>query len=416
MNFFPTGFSGVTTDPMKDPFATFNPSAPTSPFPFHSVGTFFVPKVGFAFLTFPHFRTPYSENFNYGFQYQLTPNTVVEAVYVGSLGRRLIQTEEVNFPVPSVMMQQLANFGAVNIDCARPLAACVDLNGNPVTGANADPSCLPGRGCASPTGATLLLANMSNGLSDSHEFQLTIDKRFSHGFNVRTAYTLSKTIDTLSGFRSRSGQSTNPLDYRQDRAVSDFDTPQRLVISGLWELPLDKLHSSGGFLKKALQGWEVAAVAEFQAGNPFTFFSESNSSNQNNFLDRPDINGPVTKFDPRRMQTFTSDCTGGTSAGPITGNFFVNPTVFNCSGVAPFTFGTLGRNAIRGPGINNWDLSLMKRTSITERTKIEFRAEFFNAFNHTQFLNPSDKASGTFAQVTQTRDPRLGQLALKFIF
>jgi hypothetical protein len=265
----------------------------------------------------------------------------------------------------------------------------------------------------SPTGATVLLANMSNGLSDSHEFQLTIDKRFSHGFTVRTAYTLSKTIDTLSGFRSRSGQSTNPLNYRQDRAVADFDTPQRLVISGLWELPLDKpFRSSGAFLKKVTQGWEIAAVAEFQAGNPFTFFSESNSSNQNNFLDRPDINGPVTKFDPRKVQTFTSDCTGGA----VTGNFYVNPTVFDCSGVPLFTFGTLGRNAIRGPGINNWDLSLMKRTSITEHMKIEFRAEFFNAFNHTQFLNPSGKSSGTFAQVTQTRDPRLGQLALKLLF
>jgi hypothetical protein len=234
-----------------------------------------------------------------------------------------------------------------------------------------------------------------------------------HGFTVRTAYTLSKTIDTLSGFRSRSGQSTNPLNYRQDRALADFDTPQRLVISGLWELPLDNpFRSSAGFVKKVTQGWEIAAVAEFQAGNPFTFFSESNSSEQNNFLDRPDINGPVTKFDPRKVQTFTSDCTGGA----VTGNFFVNPTVFNCSGVPLFTLGTLGRNAIRGPGINNWDLSLMKRTSITERTKIEFRAEFFNAFNHTQFLNPSDKSSGTFAQVTQTRDPRLGQLALKSLF
>jgi len=409
VNFFPTVYSGATTDPMKDPFATFNPSAPTSPFPFTKVGTFFVPKIGFAFLTFPHFRTPYSENYNFGFQYQLTPNTVVEAVYVGSLGRRLIQTEETNFPNPTIMQQQLTQFGAISPDCARQ--TIVDhMNIAQCTGGNTTNPIDP---TGSPTGATVLLANMSNGLSDSHEFQLTIDKRFSHGFTVRTAYTLSKTIDTLSGFRSRSGQSTNPLNYRQDRAVADFDTPQRLVISGLWELPLDKpFRSSGAFLKKVTQGWEIAAVAEFQAGNPFTFFSESNSSNQNNFLDRPDINGPVTKFDPRKVQTFTSDCTGGA----VTGNFYVNPTVFDCSGVPLFTFGTLGRNAIRGPGINNWDLSLMKRTSITEHMKIEFRAEFFNAFNHTQFLNPSGKSSGTFAQVTQTRDPRLGQLALKLLF
>jgi carboxypeptidase family protein len=419
VNFFPTGFSGISTDPMKDPFATFNPSAPASPFPFTSVGTFFVPKIGFAFITFPHFRTPYSENFNYGFQYQLTPNTVIEAVYVGSMGRKLIQTEEVNFPNPAIMQQQFTQFGAVSPDCARQtivdhinIAQCTGGNtANPI-----DPS-------GSPTGATVLLTNMSNGLSDSHEFQLTIDKRFSHGFTVRAAYTLSKTIDTLSGFRSRSGQSTNPLNYRQDRGLADFDTPQRLVISGLWELPFDRFGGSGGFLKKVAQGWEIAAVAEFQRGNPFTFFSENNSSQQNNFLDRPDLNGKITKLDPRKLQSLPSSC-GGSSPG----NFYVDPRVFNCIsplnpdgsinplGVPLFTFGTLGRNAIRGPGINNWDLSLIKRTSITERTKIEFRAEFFNTFNHTQFLNPDSSSSGTFAQVTQTRDPRLGQLALKLLF
>jgi hypothetical protein len=394
-------------DPITDPFGSVGI---VNPFPFHSVGTFFVPKISFAYLTDPHFRTPYSENFNFGFQYQITTNTMVEAVYVGSLGRKLIQTEEVNFPVPSVMMQQQAQFmGAINPECARPLSACMGgMTTNPI-----DPS-------GSPTGAVSLLTNKSIGLSDSHEFQLTVDKRFSKGFLFRAAYTLSKTIDTTSGFRARSSVSTNPLDYRQDRALADFDTPQRLVISGLWEIPWDRpFRDKGAFLKKATEGWQINAIATFQAGYPFTFFSNSNSSMQDQVLtdgadlDRPDINGPVHKFNPRKVQTFTSDCTGG----QVAGNFFVDPTVFDCSLVAPFTFGTLGRNAIRGPGINNWDLSLIKRTKITESKSIEFRAEFFNAFNHAQFLNPASAGlSGTFGQITQTRDPRLGQLALKFIF
>jgi len=404
INTYPGTSNFANGDNIADPFTTYGI---TNPFPFTKPG-FFIPKISFAYLTDPHFRTPYSENFNFGLQYQLTKNTMVEAVYVGSLGRKLIQTEETNFPVPSVEQQQLAQFGAIGPDCARPLAACT-LDGNlpsPTNPTTINPSGIP-------TGATLLLANLSNGLSDSHEFQLTIDKRFSHGFTVRTAYTLSKTIDLFSGFRARPTQSTNPLNYPQDRGLADFDTPQRLVISGLWELPFDRaFRSSGGFQKRLTQGWEIAAVAAFQAGNPFTFFSRSNSSEQNNSLDRPDLNGPVTKFDPRKVQTFTSDCTNGT----VTGNFFLDPTVFDCSGVPQFTFGTLGRNAIRGPGINNWDLSLIKRTSITERLKIEFRAEFFNAFNHTQFLNPDYKSSGTFAQVTQARDPRLGQLSLRLTF
>jgi hypothetical protein len=258
---------------------------------------------------------------------------------------------------------------------------------------------------------------LSNGLSDSHEFQLTVDKRFSRGFLFRAAYTLSKTIDTLSGFRARSTQFTNPLNYRQDRALADFDTPQRLVISGLWEIPWDRpFRDNGAFLRKATEGWQINVITTFQAGNPFTFYSNSNSSNQNSFLDHPDINGPVRMFNPRHVQTFTSDCTGG----QVKGNFFIDPTVFNCSSVAPFTFGTLGRNAIRGPGINNWNLSLIKRTKITESKALEFRAEFFNAFNHTQFEVTKQSAvqglTSTFGQITQARDPRLGQLALKFIF
>jgi len=90
---------------------------------------------------------------------------------------------------------------------------------------------------------------------------------------------------------------------------------------------------------------------------------------------------------------------------------------FDPNGVPLFTFGTLGRNTLRGPGINNWDLGISKRTKITEKTTLEFRAEFFNAWNHAQFLNPdSNGFSSTFGQISQTRDPRLIQFALKLYY
>ena len=93
-----------------------------NPFPFIAggrLGQFFVPKVSFAFVVDPHFRTPYSENYNYGFQYQLTKDTLVEAYYVGSLGRKLITSADVNFPQPSILKQQFNNAGFTNADCAR---------------------------------------------------------------------------------------------------------------------------------------------------------------------------------------------------------------------------------------------------------------------------------------------------------
>jgi hypothetical protein len=81
------------------------------------------------------------------------------------------------------------------------------------------------------------------------------------------------------------------------------------------------------------------------------------------------------------------------------------------------SFGTASRRFFSGPGFSNWDMSLMKITHIRESMALEFRAEFFNTFNHTQFNNPSGNySSGTFGVVTSARDPRIGQMSLKFVF
>jgi Carboxypeptidase regulatory-like domain/TonB dependent receptor len=424
VNPFPSSFTGVTGDPVADPF---NAAGIPNPFPFTQIGTFFTPKIGFAFTTWPHFRTPYSENFNYGFQYQLAKDTMIEAVYVGSLGRRLISSGEVNFPSPTIEQQQLAQFGFVNPDCAR-----VAIDGSNIAQCTGGSSAFDPNG--SPNGATQLITDFSNGFSHSNEFQLTVDKRFSKRFAFRVAYTVSKTIDLTSGFRARSGEYTDPLNHNLDRGLADFDTPQRLVISGIWGLPFDRGIHSNGFLKKAAEGWQLNNIASFQKGNPITFYSNSNSSEQNNFLDRPNLVGPIPHANPRNAnQTFTSDCLGGSS----TGNFWIDPTNLVCSacpvsdptcsvagdvGVPLFTFGTYPRNAIRGPGINNWDISITKTTPITESKSIEFRAESFNTFNHVQFETIGDKGgNSTFGQVTQDRPigsggPRVLQFGLKFYF
>src|SRR3984893_12650750 len=126
--------SDVTSSPnfLADPFTSIGL---TNPFPFASqgrVGQFFVPKISFAYVTDTPFPTPYSENFNYGFQYQLTKDTAIEAVYVGSLGRKLITTDDVNPPSPSSESAQLNNgFSFPNETCARPLAACVNPTTDP---------------------------------------------------------------------------------------------------------------------------------------------------------------------------------------------------------------------------------------------------------------------------------------------
>ena len=393
---------------LADPFT---PLGVENPFPFATkgkVGQFFIPKTSFAYVVDPRFRTPYSESYNFGLQYQLTSNTLLEGVYVGSIGRKLISTAEVNFPEPADEQRQLALVGDVNVDCARPLSGCYG---------SSDPL------GSSLTDSGLLITNLSNGVSASHQFQLTLDKRLSHGFEMRAAYTFAKTTDLTSGFRARSSNFTDPLDYRLDHALADFDATHRLVLSGIWQLPFDRPFQGHTFLEKLTGGWQANGIVTFQSGNPFTLFQNNNSSLQNNFLDRPDVSGPVQIFhDPRQLHTFTPTGANGTTT---TGNFYFDPSNLDCATVPLFTFGNMGRNTLRGPGINNWDLSLSKRTSITERQSLEFRAEFFNSWNHAQFLRPDlNGFSGTFGQITGTRGhdsgtssgARIIQFGLKYYF
>jgi outer membrane receptor protein involved in Fe transport len=429
-NTFPSwaGNAGSSDCVMSNPCGAiadpFTPVGQTNPFPYTPNGSFLVPKIPFAYVTYPHFRIPYSENFNYGFQWQATKDTMVEAVYVGSLGRRLIASGEVNYPQVAIERYQLATYGQVNGECARALSACTGGTINP-----ADPFDPTG----SPTGAQQILTNFSNALSDSDQFQLTVDKRFSHGLMFRAAYTLAKTIDDQSGFRSRSGEYTDPTDYRLDRALADFDTPQRFVFSAVYELPFSHFAHSEGFLKKVAEGWEVNSIVTFQKGNPLTFFSNSNASQQDQSPDltRVDTIGPIAHENPRNTSlSFPSQCNGDNSSP---GPFWINPTNMVCAacpftdptcampadqpGIPLFTYGDLPRNSLRGPGINNWDISLIKNTKITESKVLEFRSEFFNAFNHVQYYRVDDSGgSPTFGQVLADRGPRIIQLALKLYF
>ena len=405
----PADYTSVApgSDTVSDPFTPFGL---VNPYPTGGVvgSTFGVPAISFAYVVDPHFRTPYSENANFGFQFQLTPDTMIEADYVGSFSRKTIVTNDVNAPLPSILRQQFANSGGasgggfINPDCARPLAGCADPT---------DPN-------SSPTGALGLLTDLSSGSSGSNQFQLTVDKRFSHGFNIRGAFTAAKTIDDQSGFRYNSSLYTDPFNPSFDRGLANFDVSRRLVVSGIWKLPLDLPFRGGGhsLMRRVAEGWEVSGIGSFQTGTPFTIFSASGSSGENSFLERADLIGPLRTFSPRSLHSFdpsTADCLPGSVTDQ---HFYFDPTSFSCNN-AMFSFGNSGRNIIRGPGRNNFDLTVGRTFAMTESKTLEFRAEFFNAFNHAQFFNPDHSGfDSNFGQITLARDPRIIQFALKFYF
>ena len=449
----PTCLLPVNSSYSADPFQTAT-TGYSNPFPFIAgghLGQFFTPAIPFAYVVYPHFRTPYAENFNYGFQYQLSRDTMVEAVYVGSLSRKAVAGQNLNIPTlagPNGLMTQYQYFvnngsdpySLISSDCARPLAACNGIS------QGLDQAFL-----GIPTEATQIQTNLSEGSSSSNQFQATVDRRMSHGLQFRVAYTLAKTIDVTSGFRARSSTYTDPLNPAFDRGLADFDATQRLVLSPIWEIPWGNHGNS--WKSKMLGGWVVSTITSFQSGNPYSLFSSNNSGFLNLGLDRPDVVGPIRKFsNPRELQTFSPDADGlhgSCLIGTTTGHFLIDPTNLVCApgppvgqpvppssttliagGVPLFTYGNMGRNVLRGPGINNWDISIMKNFRFTESKYLQFQSNFFNAFNHTQFFGPTSSAgavggSGVFGQVTTDstgssspyyRGPRIIQFALKMFF
>jgi hypothetical protein len=301
-----------------------------------------------------------------------------------------------------------------------------------------------------PTGATQIETNVSEGSSASNELQVEADRQMVHGLEFRIAYTLAKTIDETSGFRERSSVFTNPADPAFDRGLADFDATHRLVLTPIWQLPFGR--NGGSLAQKMLGGWSVSTITTFQSGNPFNLYSSNGASFSNEGLDRPDIVGPIHIFhNPRQLRTFSPSADGlhgSCLSGTTTGNFFFDPTNLVCApappagqpvpansslvagGVPLFSFGDMGRNVLRGPGINNWDISVMKNFTFTENKYLQLQANLFNAFNHVQFFGPTS-SEGTvglgsaFGQVTTDstgssspyyRGPRIIQFALKMYF
>ncbi len=230
------------------------------------------------------------------------------------------------------------------------------------------------------------------GNSSYNALWLTGTKRLSRGLQFNASYTFSKSID----YNSLSSQGVviqDSYNLRDSRGLSDFDARHRFVISGLYELPF-----RGNQLK---EGWQLSAIVQSQSGNPVNIVANNATFTGTNNTVRPDVTGPIAIIGtPNRW-------------------FDTAPFV-----VPVGRFGNLGRNVVIGPGFNNTDFSIIKRTKLTENQLIEFRWEVFDLFNHANFGQPGRVVgSANFGQITNTRFPtgdsgssRQMQFALKYKF
>ncbi len=235
--------------------------------------------------------------------------------------------------------------------------------------------------------------NDGAGNSSYHSLQWNVEKRFSRGYTILTNYTWSKAIDDLSA--------TNPFNRAVSRGLSNFDVTHNFKFSNLWEIPRLPVGPAAG---KLLNGWQVNAILVKQSGFPYTVSSGVDNSFSGVGSDRADyIGGPAALSDSRSLNDKLLQWFDTT-------RFVAN---------APGTFGNSGRNILRGPGFFNTDLGVLKSTGVTERVNLQFRAEFFNVFNHPNFRLPaSNISSSQRGRITAVVDEnqRIIQFGLKLLF
>jgi hypothetical protein len=343
----------------------------------------------------PRLRAPRSYNFNLTIERQIK-DLLLRASYVGSQGRNLYNTGEAN-PVNTV---RCATAPAVFIPALGITSTCADL----------DPFTQFYPGITPLDGLVYGSLGLQQSIATSHynSFQFTAEKRYSHGLFIRGTYTFSKSIDNASSLEGDGGvfQGMTPGNPKRDQALSSFDARHIAAFTYDWELPLPK--PSNPILNRLLQKWAITGITSFQSGFPvFVRDVVSDSCLAGNGLlfysswCRPNFTGtPVQITDPRASSN----------------NRYFNTTAFVIPG--PGDIGNVPRNAVHGPGLNNWDFAIRKATYINETMYFELRGEFYNAWNHAQFNNPSGTiTSGLFGRVTSTRQgPRVIQLGLKFYF
>jgi hypothetical protein len=230
--------------------------------------------------------------------------------------------------------------------------------------------------------------------SHYHSMRVSIEKRLTHGFSVQGNYTWSKMIDDFG-----SGGTTNPFNRRFDYGTSNDDVPHVINFSGMWQIPNLPLH---GVANSLINGWQLSSLATWRVGFPFSVTSGQDNSFSGVGADRADYVGGEASLPNDR------------SHGQLIGQYF-NVAAFAPN--APGTFGSSGKNILRGPRLFNTDVSLLKNFKLAERASVQFRSEFFNVFNNVNFSGPqaslSSAAKGT---ITSAGDPRILQFALKLMF
>lgn len=338
------------------------------------------------------FRVPVSYDWNLTVEHQLGKNWMVRMAYVASHSSHLAEFLDLNPSLYSLYQQR---------NCAA----------NPKgPGCSTDARRMFNQGPAGVAFSNIIMDDQDIN-SNYNSFQATVEKHMGHGIplTILANYTWSKNLDDMPEAGGAAGPSEGqssqlpwylPNRHRNDYGPAIFDVPQNFVSSYVWELP--KFSNFNPGVRTVLGNWQLTGILSAHSGYPVTVSSNGDQSLTGLGNDRAVMVGAP----------YGGNACG--SAAPCVN--FINPASFQ----QPATggFGNIGKDTLHGPKMVNWDMGFFKGIPIKESLRVEFRAEFFNTLNHTNFT-PSNRprvGAGGFGRITSAADPRIGQLALKIDF
>ena len=351
----------------------------------------------------------YTMQWNFTVQHQFPKDIALEVGYAGLRGKHL----PLGYQFDQLNPQYFSQGSALNNLVANPFYGVVP------TGALAQTTVKAGQ-LLLPYPQYLSLSDPANYDGDStyHALQAKVEKRFKNGGTLLGAYTFSKVLADVESLTTWLDTTLggdagyqNYYNLRGEKSISSFDSRQRLVVSYVYDLPFGKgqqyLSSARGIADRVVAGWGINGVITFQDGFPLGLTATPNNLSAFNVGLRPNVVAGCNK------------ATSGSAQSRLTDWF--NQACFGVP--TPYTLGNEARTDpnLRGPGIANYDFAIFKRTSITERFNLEFRAEAFNLFNRVQFAPPNTvattAANNTFGVISsQLNQPRLMQLAMRLRF
>jgi hypothetical protein len=323
----------------------------------------------------PDWRTPYNQQWNLSIQRQLPWNTVLSAAYVGSKATHLVLNAE----------QDPAVFIPGNGPNGQPLSTTGNINARRIN-----------------TNFSTINEAFTGGNSNFNSLQVAVNRRFVKGITVNLSYTWSKALDYESLDRNAS-LPQNPQNLRPEYGPADFDHRHVFFATFLASIPLP---GRSALVRKFTQGWQVNGIFRYSSGDVLTV---------NPGVDTV-LNGDAVSSERVNIRDVPFSSTGAAF-----NQLYLNPASFAAAPLG--VFGNEGRNAFNGPGNWNFDGSFFKTTAVTEKAKLEYRFEAFNALNHPQFGNPSTTlTAGTFGKITTVATAstatgaRVLQMGLKLIF